>query len=92
MGVERVREMGRFSMRCEEVQGRWPDGHEKEWISGCCRAGCDGTKFTYLSHYMLKNPLIKSNTPFMLKLLETSVIKFAYLNKIKVIKCGIFIK
>ena len=34
---------------------------------------------------MLKNPLIKSNTHFMFKLLEASVVNLAYLNKIKVI-------
>ena len=65
-----VREMGCFSIRCREMWGRWPDGHENEWISVCSSAGHGGTK--YSSHYMLKKHLIISNTSFMLKLLEIS--------------------
>ena len=44
-----------------------------------------GTKFTCLSHCTLKNTFNKIKHPFMLKVLEISVIKFAHLTKIKVI-------
>lgn len=80
MGVGKFETTECFRIWSGEIQGRWLDSHENEWIAAAGRGG-DVKKIHLVITLDADKAVDKIKHPFMLKVLETSVIKFAYLNQ-----------
>lgn len=80
MGVGKFETTEYFRIGSGEIQGRWLDSHENEWIAAAGRGG-NVEKIHLIITLDADKAVDKIKHPFMLKVLETSVIKFAHPNQ-----------